>query len=235
MNFYKMPDYEGVCRKTAGLIAAQIQIKPNSVIAMPTGSTPIGVFKKLVETYERGDLDFSEAVSFNLDEYLGVPQSAPQSFHTYMNHHLLDKVNISKDNCHFPDGCAEKIDVECKRYEKLIESCGGIDLMFLGIGSNGHIAFNEPEPVFSVSTHVISLTEESIRACAPAFEGQTVPTKAISMGIKTIMMSKKIILAANGAAKKDIMRSALYGPITPSVPASVLQLHHDLTVVWSDN
>ena len=234
MNFYTMPDYEGVCPKTAGLVAAQIHLKPNSVVAMPTGSTPIGVFEKLVEMYQRGDLDFSEVTCFNLDEYLGVPMDAPQSFHTYMCNHLLDKVNISKDNCHFPDACADRIDLECKHYEELIESRGGIDLMFLGIGKNGHIAFNEPEAVFSVSTHVVTLTDESIRACAPDFEGQPVPTKAVTMGIKTIMHSKKIVLAANGQSKKDIMRQALYGPITPSIPASVLQLHQDLTVVWSE-
>lgn len=236
MKLYKVPDYNSACRKATGLIAAQIQFKPNSVIAWPTGSTPIGVYEKLAALYERGELDFSEITSFNLDEYCGIADTDPQSYHYFMNEQLFSKVNTNKDRQFFPDQNAADIEQACKDYEEKIASCGGLDFVFLGIGTNGHIGFNEPAPVFSTSTHCVALDEKTIADNARFFERlEDVPREALTMGIKTIMLAKKIILVASGPAKREIMQKALYGPITPEVPGSILQVHHDVTVIWSEN
>ena len=235
MKLYRLPDYNAVCRKAAGLIAAQINSKPDSVMAWPTGSTPVGVYEKLVELYNRKELDFSEITSFNLDEYRGLSQSAPQSFHSFMGEHLFGKVNVNKEKMFFPDGNAKDIEAECHRYEALIASQGGIDFMFLGIATNGHIAFNEPDDIFSTMTNCVTLHEETVQAMLPSFDDpKDVPRQAITMGIKTLMKARKILLVANGPSKKEIMEKALYGPIVPRIPASVLQLHPDLTVIWGD-
>ena len=236
MKFYSVSDYDALCRKAAALISAQIHVKPGSAIAWPTGSTPVGVYAKLVDLYQRGELDFSQIKSFNLDEYLGLSNTAPQSFAVFMDEQLFSKVNIPVERRYMPNATVADISAECTRYEALIDEAGGLDLVFLGIGTNGHIAFNEPEPTFSIMTHCANLSEGSIQACANAFGGvDKVPRQAITMGIKTIMRAKKILLTANGPGKKDIMHRSFYEPITPDVPASILQLHPDLTVVWSDN
>ena len=235
MEIYRFPDYPEMCHKAAQVIATQMIKKPASVLGLATGSTPIGVYSQLVDWHIRGDLDFGEVYTFNLDEYCGLSRSDPQSYHYFMNEHLFSKVNADKTRVHIPDGRAGDIDEECARYDALIASCGGIDLQLLGLGGNGHIGFNEPDSAFAKGTHCVELDESTIDANARFFERpEDVPRKAITMGIQSIMRAKKILLIANGEKKKDIFAQALYGPITPAVPASVLQLHPDLTVVWSD-
>lgn len=235
MNFHHMPGYAQMCRKAAGLISEQIRGKPKSVLGLATGSTPIGIYKELAEAHNRRELDFSGVTTFNLDEYCGISENDPQSYRHYMNEHLFSKVNIDRARAHLPDAGAEDIEGECKRYEEKIAASGGIDLQLLGLGNNGHIGFNEPGAFFEKHTHCVELDERTILANARFFDDpQAVPRKAVTMGIGTIMSARKILLVANGAGKKGILKEALHGPITPKVPASILQLHPDLTVVWSD-
>jgi len=234
MRLYNVPNYDEMCRKAAGLISAQVILHPESVLGLATGSTPIGIYKRLAESHSRRELDFSGITTFNLDEYCGLPTLDPQSYYYYMNKHLFSKVNIG-DKAYLPCGTAPDLELECKRYEDLIASCGGIDLQLLGIGDNGHIGFNEPSPVFEKYTHCVTLDEKTVLANSRFFDSlEDVPKKALTMGIKTIMLARKIVLVANGAGKKDILQKALYGPIAPAVPASILQLHPDVTVIWSE-
>ena len=234
MRIYRVSNYDDMCRKAAGVISAQIILNPKSVLGLATGSTPIGVYERLSEACSRGDIDFSEVTTFNLDEYCGLCQSNPQSYHYYMNEHLFSKVNIARDKAHLPNANADDIELECKRYEDMIAGCCGIDLQLLGIGNNGHIGFNEPDVVFEKHTRCVALHENTITVNSRFFDRpEDVPQKAITMGLKTIMSAKKILLIANGEAKKAAMEKALYGPITPELPASILQLHPDLTVIWS--
>jgi len=236
MKLYQVPDYDSACRKAAGLISAQIHFNPNSVIAFPTGSTPIGTYERLADLYRRGELDFSGITSFNLDEYRGLADSDPQSYHYFMNEQLFSKVNIAKDRQFFPDQNAADVEQACRDYEAQIDACGGLDFVFLGIGTNGHIGFNEPDAVFSTATRCVALEEDTIQANARFFDNiDDVPREAITMGIKTIMKARKAILVASGPAKREIMQKALYGPITPEVPGSILQVHPDLTVIWSEH
>ena len=234
MKIYHVSNYDDMCRKAAGFISAQIILNPKSVLGLATGSTPIGVYEKLAAAYSRGELDFSEVTTFNLDEYCGLCERDPQSYHYFMNEHLFSKVNIARDKAHIPSANADDIELECKRYEDMIIDCGGIDLQLLGIGNNGHIGFNEPDSVFEKHTRCVDLHENTILTNARFFDSpEAVPRKAITMGMGTIMSARKILLIANGESKKAAMKKALYGPITPEVPASILQLHPDLTVVWS--
>ena len=235
MRFYNASSYAGMCQKAAGIISSQIILHPESVLGLATGSTPIGIYERLADAHSRGELDFSGITTFNLDEYYGIAESDPQSYIYYMNQHLFSKVNIG-DKAYLPNGMAADADLECKRYDDLIAARGGIDLQLLGIGDNGHIGFNEPGPAFEKYTHCVTLDEKTIQANSRFFDNiDDVPKKALTMGIKTIMQAKKIVLVANGANKKAILQAALYGPVTPTVPASILQLHSDLTVVYSDN
>lgn len=234
MRVIKVGGYDQMSRTAANIIAAQIIMKPDSVLGLATGSSPIGTYKRLIEMNKSGDLDFSGITTVNLDEYCGLSGSHDQSYRYFMNTNLFDHINIKKENTHVPDGVAEDYDEECRRYDKLIEELGGIDLQLLGIGHNGHIGFNEPDEVFEKYTHVVDLKQSTIDANSRFFaKKEDVPRQAITMGIKTIMSAKKILLIASGADKKEILERALYGPITPNVPASVLQLHPDLTVVCS--
>ncbi len=234
MRVIKVGGYDQMSRTAANIIAAQIIMKPDSVLGLATGSSPIGTYKRLIELNKSGDLDFSGITTVNLDEYCGLSVSHDQSYRYFMNTNLFDHINIKKENTHVPDGVAADYDEECRRYDKLIEELGGIDLQLLGIGHNGHIGFNEPDEVFEKYTHVMDLKQSTIDANSRFFaKKEDVPMQAITMGIKTIMSAKKILLIASGADKKEILERALYGPITPNVPASVLQLHPDLTVVCS--
>lgn len=234
MRVIKVGGYDQMSRTAANIIAAQIIMKPDSVLGLATGSSPIGTYKRLIELNKSGDLDFSGITTVNLDEYCGLSVSHDQSYRYFMNTNLFDHINIKKENTHVPDGVAADYDEECRRYDKLIEELGGIDLQLLGIGHNGHIGFNEPDEVFEKYTHVMDLKQSTIDANSRFFaKKEDVPRQAITMGIKTIMSAKKILLIASGADKKEILERALYGPITPKVPASVLQLHPDLTVVCS--
>lgn len=225
-------NYADLSRKAANIISAQVILKPNSVLGLATGETPIGTYMQLVEWYNKDDIDFSQVRSVNLDEYIGLEATNTQSYHYFMNEHLFSHVNIPSEQTHIPNGMAKDMEKECLEYDELIRRLGGIDLQLLGIGQNGHIGFNEPGHAFEKTTHIVKLGESTIQANSRFFENdEEVPKYAITMGIKSIMQAKKILLVANGAKKKEIVKKALYGPVTPSVPASILQLHPDLTVV----
>lgn len=234
MRIIKASDYNEMSRCAANIIAAQITLKPDSVLGLATGSTPIGTYKLLVESYQQGNLDFSKVRSVNLDEYCGLDGSHDQSYRYFMNTNLFNRVNIDMANTNVPNGIATDLEQECKRYDRLLEELGGVDLQLLGIGHNGHIGFNEPNEFFDKATHVVELKQSTIDANSRFFEKiEDVPKRAITMGIKSIMSARKILLVA-GADKKDIIERALFGPITPQVPASVLQFHNDLIVVVSE-
>ena len=236
MNFIKVNNYEELSHITAKLIAAQVVVKPNCVLGLATGSSPVGAYKKLIEKCNKGDLDFSAVTSVNLDEYVGLTGESDQSYRYFMNDNLFDHVNIDKAKTFVPDGCAKDYDKECEEYDNRVKELGGIDLQLLGIGLDGHIGFNEPDDAFIGPTHVVDLDESTIKANARFFESEAdVPRKAVTMGMMSIMQAKKVVLIANGAAKKEIVEKAFFGPITPSVPASILQLHPDLTVIYSEN
>lgn len=233
MNIIKANDYNDLSRKVANVISAQVILKPNSVLGLATGSTPIGAYKQLVEWYKKGDIDFSNVTTVNLDEYCGLATENDQSYRYFMNHNLFQYINININNTNVPNGLAKDYNVECIRYDNLIGDLGGIDLQLLGIGHNGHIGFNEPDVSFEKTTHIVDLDETTIKANARFFDTiEEVPQKAITMGIKSIMQAKKVLLIANGPDKKEIVEKALHGPVTPDVPASILQFHPDLTVVY---
>lgn len=233
MNIIKANDYHDLSRKAANVISAQVILKPTSVLGLATGSTPIGTYKQLIEWYQKGDLDFSKVTSVNLDEYCGLSPDNDQSYRYFMNKNFFDHINIDKNKTNVPNGLAENFEDECNRYDTLISDLGGIDLQLLGIGHNGHIGFNEPDVSFEKTTHIVDLDESTIKANARFFKTiDEVPKKAITMGIRSIMQSKKVLLIANGPDKKEIVEKALRGPVTPDVPASILQFHPDLTVVY---
>ncbi len=232
MRIYKAKDYEDMSKKAANILSAQILMKPNCTLGLATGSTPIGMYNQLVDFYNKGDLDFSGVTSVNLDEYKGLDASNDQSYAYFMNHHLFDKVNINKENTYLPNGLAEDAEAECKRYTDLIYSLGGVDLQLLGIGHNGHIGFNEPGDVFNKDVHCVNLTERTIEANKRFFASvEEMPKQAYSMGIKTIMHAKKILLIASGEDKADAVAKAFFGEITPQVPGSILQLHNDVILI----
>ncbi len=236
MNYIVVKDYEELSRKAAAIIAAQVISKPNLVLGLATGSSPIGTYKNLIKAYENGDLDFSKVKSINLDEYVGLSTDNDQSYRYFMNDNLFNHVNIDKANTNVPNGCAEDIEAECKRYDALIEEMGGIDLQLLGIGLDGHIGFNEPCEYFVKGTNRVELDPSTIEANARFFASiDEVPREAVTMGMQGIMQAKKVLLIANGKNKKEIMEKAFFGPITPKVPASILQLHPDLTVIYAEN
>ena len=219
-------------RKAANIISAQVIMKPDCVLGLATGSTPIGLYQQLVAWYEKGDLDFSEVRTVNLDEYKGLSRENDQSYYYFMHHNLFDHVNLPAENSHLPNGMEPDLDKECRRYSELIRSMGGVDLQLLGIGHNGHIGFNEPGDAFDNDVHCVNLTQSTIEANKRFFaSADDVPKQAYTMGIKTIMQAKKILIVASGEDKADIVRDAFFGPITPKVPASVLQLHNDVTLV----
>jgi glucosamine-6-phosphate deaminase len=235
MVIYKAKDYKDMSRKAANILSAQIIMKPNCVLGLATGSSPIGCYNQLIEWYEKGDLDFSEVKTVNLDEYKGLAKDNNQSYYYFMNHHLFSRVNINKANTNIPDGMAVADSAECERYNKIIHSLGGIDLQLLGIGHNGHIGFNEPDQAFEKNTHCVALSESTIAANARLFEDtKEVPRFAYTMGIKTIMQAKKIVVIVSGEDKAGIVKKAFFGPVTPSVPASILQMHNDVILVGDD-
>lgn len=235
MKIYKAKDYKDMSRKAANIISAQVIMKPNCVLGLATGSTPIGTYDQLVEWYSKGDLDFSEVTTVNLDEYKGLPRTNDQSYYYFMHQHLFDRVNIDPERTNVPNGMEPDAEKECGRYEELIRSLGGVDLQLLGLGHNGHIGFNEPGEAFEKETHCVDLTESTIEANKRFFaSADDVPKQAYTMGIKTIMQAKKILIVVNGENKADIVERAFFGPVTPEVPASILQLHNDVTLVGDE-
>lgn len=235
MKLITVNSYEELSRKGANLIAAQVLIKPRCVLGLATGSSPLGIYRHLIEMCQRKDLDFSGVTSVNLDEYVGLKPTDEQGYRYFMQTNLFDHINIRPENTFVPDGCAKDYDAECAAYDARIEALGGIDLQLLGIGLDGHVGFNEPGDHFVKQTHVIDLHESTIRANARFFaKEEDVPRRAVTMGMGGIMQAKKVLLIANGEAKRDIVERAFRGPITPEVPASILQLHPDLTVIYSE-
>lgn len=232
MRIYKVKDYSELSRKAANIISAQIILKPDSVLGLATGSTPEGTYRQLVEWYHKGDLDFSQVSSINLDEYKGLDGSHDQSYRYFMNTNLFDHVNIRKEHTYVPNGLAADSAAECSRYDELLASLGGADLQLLGIGNNGHIGFNEPSVSFEKGTHLVELTESTRTTNARFFSSlDEVPTHAYTMGIGGIMSAKTVLLLASGKSKAHALFAALRGPITPQVPASVLQLHQNVIVI----
>lgn len=232
MRIYKAKDYEDLSRKTALILAAQIIMKPDCVLGLATGSSPIGAYEELVRWYEMGSLDFSAVKTVNLDEYRGLSRENEQSYHYFMQKHLFRKINIDSDRTFLPDGTAQDVEHECSRYDETIRLVGGVDLQLLGIGHNGHIGFNEPGRFFEKGTHCVDLAESTIQANRRFFASEEeVPRQAFTMGIGTIMTARRILLIVSGKAKAEILNKALFGPVTPEIPASILQFHENMTVV----
>lgn len=232
MQIYRAKDYHDMSRKAANIISAQVIMKPSCVLGLATGSTPIGTYRQLIEWYEKGDLDFAHVTSVNLDEYKGLSGDNDQSYRYFMNHNFFSHINIPMERTFVPNGLEKNSDAACAAYNEIIRSCGGIDLQLLGLGHNGHIGFNEPGEAFEKETHCVDLTESTIEANKRFFEKEEdVPRQAYTMGIKNIMQARKILLVVSGEDKADILAQVLEGPITPQVPASILQLHNDVTVV----
>ena len=232
MKIIHAKDYNDLSRKAANIISAQVILKPESVLGLATGSSPLGIYRQLIIWYEKGDLDFSATTAVNLDEYCNLPPDNPQSYHAFMRQNFFDHINIKPENTNVPNGLAEDPDAECIRYNKVIADLGGVDLQVLGMGHNGHIGFNEPEEAFELETHVVNLTENTIEANARFFASKDeVPRKAITMGIKSIMQARHILVVVSGADKADIVKAAFTGPVTPKVPASILQMHPNVSLV----
>lgn len=232
MVICKAKDYKELSRKAANIISAQVIMKPNCVLGLATGSSPVGTYQQLIEGYEKGDLDFSEVSSVNLDEYRGLNPENDQSYRYFMNTNLFDHINIDKTRTFVPNGLEPDADKACADYDKIIEEMGGIDLQLLGLGHNGHIGFNEPADAFTKGTNCVDLTQSTIEANKRFFESEDdVPRQAYTMGIGSIMRAKKILVVVSGEDKAEILKKVVEGPITPQVPASILQLHPDVVIV----
>ncbi|MCD6247988.1 MAG: glucosamine-6-phosphate deaminase [Hadesarchaea archaeon] len=228
-------NYDELSEKAAKIIADAIRNKPNLVLGLATGGTPVGCYRELVRMHKEKKLDFSRVVTFNLDEYIGLPPTHPQSYRYFMNENLFNHVNIRMENTHIPDGMTDDPQKTCEEFEKAIETAGGIDLQLLGIGANGHIAFNEPGSPFNSRTRVVEISEQTRKDNARFFQSiDEVPRQAISMGIGTIMEARKIVLLASGARKADAVAKSVKGPITEEVPASILQKHPNCTFILDE-
>ncbi|HJB56368.1 MAG TPA: glucosamine-6-phosphate deaminase [Candidatus Flavonifractor intestinipullorum] len=232
MRIYLSEDYKAMSRRAANIISAQVITKPDSVLGLATGGTPVGAYQQLVEWYKKGDLSFAEIKTVNLDEYLGLSPHHEQSYRYFMQVNLFDHIDIKPENTHVLNGLAKDPQAECAAYNQLIRDLGGIDLQLLGMGHNGHIAFNEPGDDFGLETHVVTLTDRTIDANTRFFESRDeVPRHALSMGIKNIMQARRILIVVSGEEKAETVCKAFAGPVTKDVPASVLQLHPDVTLV----
>lgn len=235
MKIVKATDYNHMSRMAANIISAQVILKPDCVLGLATGSTPIGTYENLIQWFKKGDLDFSQVTSVNLDEYKGLPSDNDQSYRYFMNEHLFNHVNINKERTFVPDGTEPDAAKACEAYNNIIKEVGGIDLQLLGLGHNGHIGFNEPADEFEKETHCVDLAESTIEANKRFFtSADMVPKQAYTMGIKTIMQARKVVVVVSGADKADIVKKAFFGPVTPQVPASILQLHNDFTLVGDE-
>lgn len=232
MKIYRTEDYASMSRKAANILSAQVTLKPDSVLGLATGSTPIGTYEHLVSRYKKGDLDFGNVVTINLDEYVGLPGDHEQSYRYFMQTNLFDHVNVRPENTHVPNGLAADPEAECGRYNDVIRRFGPIDIQLLGLGHDGHIGFNEPDGAFPLDTHVVELTPMTIEANARFFDSaDEVPRRALTMGVRTIMQARRVLMVVSGADKAEIVKTAFTGPVTPQVPASILQMHPDFILV----
>ena len=232
MQVYVAENYTDMSRKAANILSAQVILKPDTVMGLATGSSPVGTYQQLIEWYKKGDLDFAQVRTVNLDEYAGLAPEHSQSYRRFMQENFFDHINIPRENTHVPNGLAPDLEAECRRYNQVIQSLGGIDIQLLGMGHNGHIGFNEPGQAFELETHVVDLTDNTIEANARFFASRDeVPRQAITMGIKSIMQAQRIVMVVSGADKADIVRAAFAGPVVPQVPASILQMHPNFILV----
>ena len=235
MKIIKTSDYDKMSRAAANIIAAQIITKPDCVLGLATGSSPIGTYKELIKRYNEGDLDFSAVTSINLDEYKGLSGDNDQSYRYFMNENLFKHVNIRPECTNVPDGLEPDSQKACDAYNAIIAASGGIDLQLLGLGHNGHIGFNEPADEFEKDTHCVDLAQSTIDANSRFFASMDdVPKQAYTMGIRNIMQAKKILIVVSGKDKAEIVKKAFFGPVTPQVPASILQLHPDVVLVGDE-
>ena len=232
MRFYVAKDYKTMSRKAANIISAQVIMKPDCILGLATGSTPIGTYEQLIEWYQKGDLDFSEVTTVNLDEYKGLSRENDQSYYYFMNDRLFSHINIQKDRTYLPNGMETDSEKACSDYNRILHKLGSADLQLLGLGHNGHIGFNEPGIAFEKEVHCVALTEETRQANCRFFASEAeVPTHAYTMGIKAIMQARKILVVVSGEDKAEAVEKSFFGPVTPNVPASILQLHNDVTIV----
>ena len=232
MRIIVTDSYEEMSKVAARIVAGQLYLKPNSVLGLATGSTPEGMYANLVKVHQSVGLDFSEVISFNLDEYIGLDKENEQSYYYFMHEYLFDKVNIDPEKTYLPDGTNLNSEEEAARYEALVQYLGTVDLQLLGLGRNGHIGFNEPGDHFEDGTHCVDLKESTIEANKRFFESaDDVPKQAYSMGIGTIMRSKKILLVVSGEEKAQALKDSICGPVTPEVPGSILRFHPDVTII----
>ncbi|MGG5254816.1 glucosamine-6-phosphate deaminase [Neobacillus sp. SM06] len=232
MKMIEVKDYQQMSQKAAELIVEKVRKNPAIHLGLATGGTPIGTYANLIEDHRKNGTSYQKVITFNLDEYIGLSGNNQNSYRYYMDKQLFNHIDIQKSNTHIPHGDALDTEKECLRYDQLIEGAGGVDLQILGIGSNGHIGFNEPGTPFESTTHIVQLTPSTIMANARYFEKmEEVPTKAITMGISTIMKSKEILLLVSGKAKKVALKRLLEGEITENFPASVLKKHPYVTII----
>lgn len=232
MIIHVVDNYMQLSVKAACIVASQVNLKNNAVLGLPTGSTPEGMYQQLVQMHREGIVDFNKVNTFNLDEYLGLSPEHPQSYYYYIHHHFFSHVNVPPQNIHIPPGQAENLEEMCHEYDRLIDTLGGIDLQILGIGANGHIGFNEPNQNLNMQTHVVNLTQDTIKANSRFFaSAEEVPRQAVTMGMGSIMKARRIVLLACGASKAAAIKGALSGKITTEVPASFLQLHRKVTFI----
>ncbi len=235
MKLIRVKDYDDMSRKVANIISAQVILKPDSVLGLATGTTPIGAYKQLIDWYHKGDVDFAEVSTYNLDEYRGLTGDDPQSYRYFMNTQFFDHIDIDKANTHVPDGSNPDIEEACSSYDKMVKDAGYVDLQLLGIGRNGHIGFNEPADAFSKGTQCVDLTESTIEANSRLFDDpKDVPRQAYTMGVQTIMNARMIVVAATGEDKAQAVHDMVFGAVTPQCPASILQLHTNCVVVADD-
>ena len=232
MRLIQTKDYREASRQVANIISAQVILKPDSVLGLATCSSPIGAYQQHIEWYNKGDVDFSRVRSVNLDEYVGLAPSHEQSYAYFMHHNFFDFINIKPENVHLPDGLDPDAEGQGEKYDALIRSLGGVDLQLLGIGRDGHIGFNEPCGEFVKGTHCVELTQDTREANARFFGSiDLVPKTAYTMGILDIMQARRVLMIASGSSKAAILKDAFWGPVTPQIPASILQLHPDFTLV----
>ncbi len=232
MRLIVAKDYEEMSRRAADILAAQVILKPDCVLGLATGSSPIGTYQELIRRHKAGEVDFSRCSTVNLDEYVGLPADHDQSYAYFMRHNLFEHVNFRTECLNIPNGLEKDAQKECARYDAVIRDLGGIDMQLLGLGPNGHIGFNEPDDVFPTGTHMVQLTDSTIQANKRFFASEAdVPRYAYTMGIRDIMQARRVLMVVSGKGKAEILRQALLGPVTPRVPASILQLHRNCVIV----